>query len=164
MKTEKLFELLTLFDNVQSRNWNDVRKLVDEISKGRVTIKEKKWADQFKQDHPEYYPLDLADIKTWSTFDGTCIDLRFSNDIAEENGQENNQLVCRATIYEGNSFGGYREGKRFEAVLWLSTAFIHEIEPIIARYLESHLEDAYDDYLESQKKLWIHNKRLEILK
>ena len=80
MKTEKLFELLTLVDGVKSKRWETVMQLVDAITKGSVTIKDKKWNDSWKQGKSEYYPLDLAEIKTWSTYDDTCIDLQFSND------------------------------------------------------------------------------------
>lgn len=128
MKTEKLFELLTLVDGVKSKRWETVMSLVDLIAKGSVTIKEKKWNDTWKQNNPEYYPLDLAEIKTWSTYDDTCIDLQFSNDTKKDNGHQNNQLVCNVKIYDGNSFGVERQQLRFEALLWLPTSYIHTID------------------------------------
>lgn len=128
MKTEKLFELLTLVDGVTSRRWETVMQLVGLIAKGSVTIKDAKWSDgySYKQSNPEHYPLNLAEIKTWSTYDDTCIDLQFSNDTT--NGHPNNQLVCKVKIYDGHSFGGHRTGLRFEALLWLPTAFLHTLE------------------------------------
>jgi hypothetical protein len=163
MKTEKLFELLTLVGGIRSGRWEMVRQLVDAIAKGSVTIKEKEWNDSWKQSRPEYYPLDLAEIKTWSTFDDTCIELRFYNDTAKDNGHPNNQLVCEVKIYEGDSFSGFRKGLRFTALLWLPTKFLHTIEQRIEWAFEDYLEDAYKKHLEAQKKSWIDAMKAEIL-
>ena len=163
MKAEKLFEILTLVDGIRHKKWSTVRQLVDLIAAGSVTIKEKKWNDSFRQKNPDYYPLNLGEIKTWSTYDDTCIDLRFTNDTTEDNGCPNNQLVCTVKIYEGDSFSGFRKGLRFEATLWLPTSFIHNIEQSIKWALESYLEDAYEKHLENQKKLWIDNALAEIV-
>ncbi len=163
MKTEKLFELLTLVEGVTSKRWETVMQLVDLIAKGSIDIKDKKWDDSFKQSKPKYYPLNLGDIKTWSTFDDTCIDLYFANDTTENNGQTNNQLVCTAKIYDGHSFGGNRNRLRFEALLWLPTSFIHTIEQRIEWAFETHLEESYETHLEEQKRLWIENKKKEFL-
>jgi len=163
MKTEKLFELLTLINGVKSKKWATVMQLVDEISKENVTIKDKQWNDGWKQSNPEFYPLDLNKIETWSTYDLTCIDLQFSNDISKDNGQPNNQLICKAKIYEGDSLEGERQQLRFKALLYLPTAFIHTIEQRIKLAFETYLEEAYENHLEAQKDLWINNMRSEII-
>jgi len=163
MKTEKLFELLTLVGGIQSKKWETVMQLVDIIAKGNVTIKTKKWNDEWKQNKPEYHPLDLVKIETWSTYDNTCIDLQFSNDTSKDNGHPNNQLVCKVKIYDGNCFGGERQQLRFETLLWLPTSFIHTIEQRIEWAFENYLEDAYENHLEAQKKLWINNMKNEII-
>lgn len=163
MRTEKLFELLTLVNGIKSKRWETVKQLVDILAKGSVAIKYKKWNDDWKQNNPEYYPLDLTEMQTWSTYDDTCIDLEFSNDTTENYGHANNQLVCNVKIYDGNSFGGERQKLRFEALLWLPTAFIHIIEQRIEWAFETYLEDAYESHLEEQKKLWINNRKNEIL-
>jgi hypothetical protein len=164
MKTEKLFELLTLVDGVRSERWETVLQLVDVISKGSVIIKDKKWDDSWKQSRPDYYPLDLAEIKTWSTYDNTCIDLNFLNDISKGVvcDEYPYQLVCKVKIYDGNSFGGDRRKLRFEALLWLPTTFIHTLEQRIEWAFNAYLEDAYENHLEAQKKLWINNMKSKI--
>ena len=159
MQTEKLFELLTLVNGVSGSKWETVRQLVDLIAKDSVTIKSKEWNDKWKQNKPEYYPLDLSKIETWSTYD-KCVDLQFSNDTTNPN----NQLVCKAKIYDGDNFDGFRTRLRFEALLWLPSSFIHEIEPQIEWAFETFLEDAYENHLETQKKLWINNMKNDILK
>jgi len=163
MKTEKLFELLTLVNGVKSKQWAIVMQLVDEITKDGAITKDKQWNDSWKQNNPLFYPLDLDKIKTWSTYDITCIDLQFSNDTSKDNGQPNNQLICKVKIYEGNSFDGKRQQLRFEALLHLPTAFIHAIEHQIEWAFGTYLEEAYENHLEAQKKLWISNMRSEII-
>jgi len=101
MKTEKLFELLTLVDGITSRRWETVTQLVDVIESGGATIKDKKWGASYKQNNPDWYPLNLDKIGTWSTYGDTCVDLYFSNDTTDNNGHPNNQLVCKVKIYDG---------------------------------------------------------------
>lgn len=155
MTTQKLFEILSLVNGVRSRQWQMVRQLVKQIGEGGVTVKTKRWNDDWKQ-NSKYYPLDLTKIETWSTFDDTCIDLQFRND-----GQNN--LVCEARIYDGDSFNGHRQRLRFEATLLLPTKFLQNIEPLIKWAFDAYLEDAHIKYLEEQKQKWIAKKRADIL-
>jgi hypothetical protein len=161
MKTEKLFELLTLVNGVWNSQWGMVLKLVEAIKVESVDIKHKQYADKIRRDNPEWYPLDLSEVDTWSTFN-TCIELRFINDITPWNGHPNNQLACEVKIYDGDSYYGYRKNLRFEALLHLPTAFIHDIERDIEYQFNKYLSNCYIDYLEAQKQLWIHNTRIEI--
>ena len=155
MKTEKLFELLALVNGVKIRRWNTVMKIVDYIDKGTVDIKEKKWDNLYKESNPQYYPLDLSKIDTWSTFEDTCVELIFHVDLIK--------LICDVKIYDGESFGGHRKKLRFTATLWMPNAFIHEIENNVNWAFETYLEDAYENHLEAKKKLWIDNLKNEIL-
>ncbi len=163
MKTEKLFELLTLVGGITSRKWDTVLQLIELIQQGSVTIKEGNWRN-WKKQFPDLYSLDLSKIDTWSTYDNTCIELHFSNDTTKENGHPNNQLVCKVKIYEGDNFHGERKELRFEALLWLPTAFIHNIEQRIEWAYDNYLEDAYEKHLEKQKAIWINNMRNNFLK
>ena len=96
---KKLFDILTLVDGVKSSNWADVMKIVETMPS--IEVMEKKWNEKYKQDNPEWFPLDLSKIATWSTCDGECINLRFSN--------ENNKLICNVSIYDGVIMNGYRK-------------------------------------------------------
>ena len=69
MKIKKLFEILTLVKSVSSRRWSDVLLLVDAINNKTVDVKEKKWYEKYKQDNPNYYPLELSEIRTRSTYE-----------------------------------------------------------------------------------------------
>ncbi len=155
MKTEKLFELLAIVDGVKSTSWNMVMELVDCISEGSVDVREKKWADQFKQSRAEHYPLDLSKINTWSTFDNTCIELRFY--IVQKD------FFCDARIFDGDSFGGRRLTLRFTAKLQLPYKFIHEIENLIEYRFEVYLETLYEAHLFAVKEDWINKCKSEIL-
>ena len=161
-KTEKLFKLLKLVNGVKSTQWNTVIQLVDWISKGNVIIKEKKWNAKWEQNLKDY-PLDLSKIDTWSTYD-TCFDLQFTNKTSKNKGSQNNFLVCKVKIYEGEPFQGSRTDLRFEAILWLPISFINNLEKLIEWEFNAYLEDAYKNYLDAKKRLWIHNMKSDILK
>ena len=153
MTEEKLFELLTLIKEVRSRSWTTVGKIVELMPS--IEVKEKKWSQKYKQDNPELFPLDLSKIETWSTYDRDCISLIFRN--------ENNRLVCDVNIYDGDNVNGYRTSLRFTATLIMPSSFIKEIEQEILYALDILAEDSYEDYLETQKKLWIENFKLKFL-
>jgi len=153
MENNKLFELLTLIGGVNSNKWRDVMKIVELMPFIEVT--EKKWVDKHKQRYPENYPLDLSKIKTWSTYDGECIDLVFSN--------EDNKLICEARIYDGERLNGYRRDLRFTATLIMPDDFIKELEYRILRAFDKFAEYSYEDFLENQKKLWVENFKSQIL-
>lgn len=164
MDDKKLFELLTLVDGVRSSKWETVMSLVDAIKAGGVTIKEKEWADSFKQNNPQYSPLDLANRETWSTYDNTCIDIVFTHQKKSKNGMKVSQLVCKVKIYEGQNMYGERTCLRFEALLWLPSSYIQSIENRIMWAFDDFLEDEHKKHLEAQKKLWINKMKNGILK
>ena len=153
MNNKKLFEVLTLVRSVRSSRWNDVRNIVELMPS--IEVKEKKWNEKYKQDNPEWYPLDLSKIETWSTYEGECIDLVFSN--------ENNKVVCKVSIYDGDNMRGYRRDLRFTATLIMPNSFIKELEQKILYALDKLAEYSYEDYLETQKKLWMANFKSQIL-
>ena len=153
MENKKLFEILTLVDDVFNSKWSTVRKIVDMMP--NIEVVEKKWFDRHKQDYPEHYPLDLTNIKTWSTYDD-CVNLVFSI--------ENYKLKCVATIFDRSGFGSdLRIQKRFTATLILPDDFIKEIESSILYVLDNLAEDSYEKYLENQKKIWMDNYKSQIL-
>lgn len=157
MSEEKLIELLILVEGVRSNSWNMVMSLVDFIKadENNVNILRKSWADEWKQSRPEMYPLDLSKIETWSTYDGECIDIRFSI--------KDGELNCSVKIYDGRLLNGYRESLRFTFDSILKKSFITRLTSYIDSRFETYLNNEYDEYLESQKQLWIDNLRTKIL-
>lgn len=153
MSNKKLFEILTLVNSVKSDRWSDVRKIIEIMPS--IEVKEKKWNEKYKQDNQEWFPLDLSKIETWSTYDGECINLVFSND--------SNKVICEVSIYDGDSMWGYRKNLRFTATLIMPNSFIKEIEQKILYALDKLAEDSYNNYLENQKKIWVSNFKSEIL-
>lgn len=156
MRTKKLFELLTLLNGVRSTQWSMVMLLADSIKNKDGIVITKEWYDKWKQSNLNMYPLNLGNLGTWSTFDNTCIDLHFTN-----NG--NNKILCIAKIYDGNSFGGHREELRFTASILLKSSFLRYLHSLIEVRFNNHLETAYENYLDSQKKMWIRDMRNNIL-
>jgi len=153
MNNKKLFEILTTVQNVKSNRWDDVMKIVEAMP--TIEVKEKKWNEKYKQDNPEYYPLDLFEIRTWSTYDGECINLTFFI--------ENDILVCSVSIYDGDNFNGERRNLRFTATLWMPNNYIKTIEAKINYALDRLAEDAYEDYLETQRRIWVANFKSQII-
>lgn len=164
MDDKKLFELLTLVDGVRSTRWETVMQLVEAIKAGGVTIKKKEWRDSFKQNNPQFYPLDLANRETWSTYDYTCIDIMFTHEKKSKKGTKVSQLVCNVKIYEGYNMDGRRLDLRFEALLWLPSSYIQSLENRIMWAFDEFLEDEHKKHLEEQKKLWINKMKNGILK
>ncbi len=154
MTTEKLFELLELVKGVHCYRWDMVMKIVDEIKNEKCTVDKKEW-ENYKANHTSVYPLDLSDIRTWSTFEDTCIELSFKI--------EDSNLMCYARIYDGESFRGYRKEPRFTATLRMHSDFAKEIEHLIDYDFEEYLENAYEEHLEKQKQAWIHQRRIQLL-
>ena len=155
MEESKLIQILTMVEQVYCNRWNTVCKIVDIISD--VEVVEKSWNKEYKNNSPEWYPLDLSKISTWSTYDRSCIDLKFS--------MEDVKLICDVKIWDGSTFDGtlYKES-RFNAKLILPINFVSELSDEIERRFDSRAEYAYEEYLEQQKLMWIENYKKDILK
>jgi len=154
MTNKKLFELLKLVGGVNCGYWRGVNPLVELIKEDESIVVKKEWHDSFKKDNPDYYPLNLSKIETWSTYD-ECVDINYTN--------VNDKLYCKVRIYEGDNMHGYRKGLRFTAELILPNKFLKQIARTIESYFESYLLEAYEAHLENQKKLFVYNLRNEIL-
>jgi len=160
MTIEKLFKLHTLLGEIKSNDWNIVMEIVGCPAadiKGHfdeIKIIDKVWNDNYKSKNPEYYPLDLSNLTTWSTFSHTCIDLTFT--IVK------NRLHCHARIFDGNNFNGSRQNLRFTANLLMPNKFIKVLKNNILTSFEYYLEDQYEIYLETQKNNWITNFKNKI--
>ena len=153
MSNEKLLELLTLIGSVKSNKWDHVMQIVELMPS--ITVMDKGWHDRFRQDHPDYYPLDLSKLETWSTSPRECVDLAFRN-------KEGN-LICYANIYDSDTFDGHRLRLRFTATLVMPIDFIKELKEKILYGLDGYVEDSYEEYLEKQKETWMSNLQSEIL-
>jgi hypothetical protein len=153
MTKEKLIKSLVLLQGVKSVSWGMVRQIVAKLQTDSIEVISKKWDDSYNE---KYVLLDLSNIKTWSTYDNTCIDLFFTH--------QNKKLKCTAKIYDGESLGGYRTGLRFSAELLLSDDFIVNLDSLINCKLNDYLNDAYENHLQAQKKLWMENLKKELLK
>ena len=153
MTAKKLFELLKRVETVTSNRWNDVLKIVKIMPS--IEVKEKEWNDKYKQDNPDYYPLDLSKIETWSTHDIEGIELIFNI--------EDNKLICKARIYNVSNYR-YYSTLNFTATLIMPDEFIQEIEYLILDEVENLAEEAYEEHLKKRKELWISNFKSEMLK
>ncbi len=157
MKKSKLLQILKTVGHVRSAQWRIVMLLVESIKSKEAIVKKKKWEIDYKKNQ-KLYPLDLSKIYTWSTFNGTCVDLYFTT---EKNDLHN--FHCYVKIYDGDSFHGHRTNLRFTAELFLPSSFLHKIENEIMCEFNSHLENEYEKHLEKQKQDWINKMRISIL-
>ena len=155
MEVSKLFEVLQLVGEVRSNQWKRVLEIVDLIQNDRVTILEKSWHEPYTNIQVKYYPLDLDKVDTWSTYDGECIDLTYYI--------EDNSLICDAVIYDGEMMHGYRRSKRFKAKICFDADYIIQIENIILYEFNRLAEREYENYLESQKLIWMTGFKNTIL-
>lgn len=148
--------MLSLCGEVISRKWNVVMDIVEEIKNENTIILEKEWNDEYKNDSPDIYPLDLSDIHTWSTYDKKCIELSFTAD-------NDSRLICDVRIYDGFMLDGRRIDLRFTAKIVLPNDFILKIQDIIEYGFEEFLEDQYQNQLELEKLQWKTNLKKTIL-
>jgi hypothetical protein len=143
----KLFNQLQLTGSVYSKEWSMVMKIVESLNNGTAKVIDKKWLNWYENN--DSFPLDLHDIKTWSTFDRKCIFIEFY--IFE------NKLTADCTIYDGKSYDGSRTTSRFYCKLSFDKKFIEFLESKINYAFNEYCEDAYCEHLEAEKKIWIDN-------
>jgi len=141
----QLLKKLKIVRDVNCLGWSLVPKLVAIMD--TVTVREKRWADQFKQNHPEMYPLDLSNIKTWSTFD-ECVTLTFTF-------LNSKVIECNAIVYNGEGVYGRRRNIRFCATFDIPATFVSELEDDITYHFNDYCEDKYEEHLKRQKKEWV---------
>lgn len=156
MESDKLIEILRLVGVVKSDQWKRVLEIVKWIKADKVKVVEKAWFEPFRNVKPDYYPLDLSDIETWSTYDGDCISLTFYID--------NNKLFCDVIIYDGEIMHGYRKNKRFIAKLEFDDSYILTLENRIMYDFQKFAEDRYEDYLERKKENWVNRYKNKIIR
>lgn len=158
MTTEILIKMLITIKSVKPNAWgawDKVMKIVSVIQDGSATVKNAQWHNSFKQNKPEWYPLQLDVLKTWSTYT-ECINLKFFVD-------EQKVLICEALVFDGEPLSGTPNNKRFSATIELPLSFIYNLEDSIKYSFDCYLNDAYDKHLEEQARIWIENKRNEII-
>jgi hypothetical protein len=159
MKKEKrsvsqLLKLLTLVNSVYCGRWQTVRDIVASINAVHgATVLKSSW-NNYKKDHPQWYPLDLTKIETWSTYE-KCVDIDFF--------VVDNRLQCTSKIYEGDNMHGYRKDLRFTATILLPNKFIYNISDNIEWALDQMIEDAHETHLALLKSEWKNNLKQEFL-
>lgn len=157
MTIKENFKILSAIGQVTSHKWRMIMEIVDSINNNKkTTVIKAEWAALYKQENPEYGPPDLSDRNTWSTFDDTCIDLRF---VVEEK-----KLKCYALIYDGTPFAGERSDLKFLAEIQLQNNFINKIDGLIQVEFRWFLERKHEKYLELKKRKWMSDMKNEILK
>ena len=150
--TQKMLGFLE--EGVQIRNWNSVIEIVECFKNGTAHVIEANWADNFKQKNPSLYPLNLEKIDTWSTYED-CVFLQFE--------LIKNKLTCKAEIFDGNMHGYPRE-LRFTAKFNLPISFLSKIKDSIEWRFDRFLEQSYEEYLETEKRIWINTTKANLLK
>lgn len=146
----KLFKILTILESIRSTQWNMVRELV---LKTNFKVINKAWALNYYKASDK---LDLKKIETWSTYDRTCIDLKFY--------VKKDSLYCNAQIYDGRSMDGDRRELRFTAILELPEGFILQLKDSLDYQFNKYLDEQYEAYLLQQKTLWTQHLKDTLLR
>jgi len=149
----KLQKKLKILGTITLYNWSVVRHIVENMDS--IEVIESKWAEKFKRDHLDMYPLDLHKIRTWSTFEG-CSTLIFKN-------LNSRFIECDAIIWNGDNLNGHRQNVRFTATLKIPIKFLSKIKQNIESKFEYHCENKYDKHLEDKKRRWIRSYEKKIL-
>lgn len=143
MTSKNLFRILSLVGQVKSYSWNKVMELVELLNLDKISVESQVWNDNWKQNNPDYYPLNLKDIKIWSTYDGTCINLRYY--------MSDGKLKCEAKIYEGEILNGYPTKLRFTAILILNNSFIKSLSELLEYEFKEFAGNEYKRHLEDER-------------
>ena len=151
----ELFGILASIESITIDNWDLVRKIVDHMS--TIEVISKKWLDwDYKNTQPEYYPLNLNELSTWTTYDNTgCINLKFYS--------KDNKLFCDVVIWNGDNYNGYPKNKKFKATLKFENKFIKELNDYLNHMFMRLLSEAYETHLKNQRSIWINNMKEEFL-
>jgi hypothetical protein len=152
MNINNLKKILTILEEVRIKSFefgNDIREGIDKIE-----VLSKKWMESYKQDRPEYYPLDLSSVDVWRTY-GDCRKFTLS--------LEDGRLHCSVTVYEGDLLHGQPTRARFEAELVLPDEFLLKVAKVLESRFEDHLEGLYEDELEARKKKWMSDFGKQLL-
>lgn len=155
MTIKKLIKLLTYNECCYVNTWSIIQELVSIMPKCQITKKEWLGTNSYKN-NIDYYNLDLFDIKTWSTYDKSCIDLRFTI-------TSGNKLLCKAKIFNGDMVNGNRKSEKFYAELLVPMNFIKKLETNILNQSKVRLDYEYTKYLEDMKNEWINDVLEKIL-
>jgi hypothetical protein len=149
----KKFEVVK---DVTCRNWDTLRKLVEEVSKDSTEILEIDDREHTYEWENKYNKESLSKIESWSTYEN-CYDLFFDY-------CDNKNIICSASVCDGNNFDGHRTNLRFIIKMRISIYFLIYLEKEIDWAFDKYLDREYDKYLERQKEAWINKKRNMLLK
>ena len=136
------------------RNWDILRRLVSKFDD--IEVLEKEWCDDFKNKHPDMYPLNLSKIEIWSTYDG-CVDIKVSH-------IDYTHMKIDVVIWDGDMVYGEPIQKRFTASLKVPVSFKNSrVEQTIDYRFECYLQQLHEKHLEDQQKEWMRNRKKELL-
>lgn len=110
----------------------------------------------YQKDYPDLFPLDLKNMDQWSTFDRGY---SFVFSLNKKGG-----LHADVTVWDDKSYGFLPRECKFKASINVPISFIDTIADYISSSFNIKCTYEYEDYLQEQKKLWIENRKTEILK
>jgi hypothetical protein len=142
----EILKKFSIIKEVTSYEWEVLRKLVETIKLGTSKIIDIDNRSNWK----EYDKEKLSIMDNWSTYSG-CYNLEFT--------YNKNNIICTATIFDGDSYRGNPTNLRFIVTIELFIDFYNIIEREINNRFEQYLEDEYENYLEIEKQKWIKDKK-----
>lgn len=139
-----LYNIIKNFDNISIYDYCKVREFFEFIcnNKEKIEIISKNYKDKWKNDNPQYYPLDLFKWDNWCTYD-KCLQLEIKPQL--------NKLKVTIYVHDGDMLDGWRNNIRWTAELLVPKDYLLLIENIIKYNVEQLAEEAYELHLETQR-------------
>lgn len=139
---------------VRVTGWNTVMAICEIFDD--LIVMDSMWNDSFKRDHPDIYPLDLSDRKTWSTFD-QCANFKFEY-------LDSEHFMCTAYIYDGDSIYGSQRRLRFTAEMKIPVEHIGLIGDWIDAAFSRKLRSGYEKFLRDEAGKWMNAYAKELIR
>lgn len=146
-------QLLGLLELITNRShWLLVRDyelgniIISEAQQERIEVIDKTWCGFSWEYYNKRNPVDLKNEEYWRTY-GNCREYKFRI--------KDGKLMCDVTIYDGDSFDGYKVDKRWTATIILKNNFVKHLKKYIDWKINDIAEDDYERKLENQKRDWI---------
>jgi hypothetical protein len=130
-------------------------KIVEALNNNQAVIIEEYFFNPLIPRHDKGYNY-YKNIRKWSTYDRTCIQLDFS---PVENKDE---IICGVKIYDGEILNGTRKDLRFHISILLEKEFVLNIQDTIEYVAIQHARSEYEQKLLDEERAWVDDRLRDI--
>lgn len=144
MKKSKIYKKLEILINgVFIYDYSKTQEIRNLYQQDKIKLISAKWCDNWKQNHPEYYPLNLKDNDLWCTYQECTTMYLFIKD---------EKILVDVAIYDGEMLHGRKKGKRWEGQFEINQ---YQLKPFVHNIkwkFDNYLDDLYELELEHQRQ------------